>query len=132
MAPSSARDPSPQTTFKFPAFQPDLMPMPEEEYEYGLSSSRTGSPSLAAHPNGSTAPPDLWRPRRESRSSYANGAAQGPSTRHGRQKSLSEAIRTIRTRKASVSQNAHELADALKVPLSPRLIVSSTQRAMGP
>jgi solute carrier family 35 protein E1 len=131
MASSSARDPSPQATFKFPAFQPDLMPMPEEEYDYGLSSSRTSSPSLASHPNGSTAHAEIWQPRKEARFGYANGAAQGPSTRHGRQKSLSEAIRTIRTRKASVSQNAHEIADALKAPLSPRLIVGRTQLATG-
>lgn len=96
--------------------------MPEEEY--ALSSSRTTSPVLhASQPNGSTVSAEQWRPRRDSRLTYANGTAQGPSTRHGRQKSLSEAIRTIRTRKASVSQNAHEIADALKAPLSPKLIV---------
>lgn len=122
MASISGRDSSPNATFKFPAFQPDLLPMPEEEY--ALSSSRTTSPVLhASQPNGSTVSAEQWRPRRDSRLTYANGTAQGPSTRHGRQKSLSEAIRTIRTRKASVSQNAHEIADALKAPLSPKLIV---------
>jgi solute carrier family 35 protein E1 len=117
----SARDSSPNATFKFPAFQPDLMPMPEEEY--GHSSSRTTSPSHASQPNGGVIPTDRWLPRKEARFSYANGTPQGSATRHGRQKSLSEAIRTIRTRKASVSQNAHEIADALKAPLSPKLIV---------
>ena len=117
------RDPSPHQTFKFPAFQPDLMPLEEE---YGLTSSRSGSPSHApTQPaNGSAIPAsDRWQPRRDSRlgSSYASSNAS--TTRHGRQKSLSEAIRTIRTRKASVTQNAHELAEALKAPLSPRLIV---------
>ncbi|EFY85901.1 hypothetical protein J3459_015123 [Metarhizium acridum] len=42
---------------------------------------------------------------------------------HGRQKSLSDAIRTIRTRKGSVSQNAHEIADALRAPVSPKLVI---------
>lgn len=121
MASISGRDSSPNATFKFPAFQPDLLPMPEEEYPF--SSSRSASPVHAPQPNGSTMPTDRWQPRRDSRLSYANGTSQGPSTRHGRQKSLSEAIRTIRTRKASVSQNAHEIADALKAPLSPKLIV---------
>lgn len=121
MASMSGRDPSPHQTFKFPAFQPDLLPMPEEEY--GHSSSRTPSPSLAPQTNGSTMPADRWQPRKESRFGYANGAPQGSANRHGRQKSLSEAIRTIRTRKGSVSQNAHEIADALKAPLSPTLIV---------
>lgn len=121
MAPSSARDPSPNQTFKFPAFQPDLTPMPEEDFEWGRSSSRTASPSHAQVSNGNAIPADRWRPRRDSRLEYANGTANG--TRHGRQKSLSEAIRTIRTRKGSVSQNAHELAEALKAPLSPKIII---------
>jgi solute carrier family 35 protein E1 len=121
MTSSSARDSSPHATFKFPAFQPDLMPMPEEDY--GQTSSRTTSPSHLPQANGSAAPADRWQPRKEARFGYANGTAAGSAARHGRQKSLSEAIRTIRTRKASVSQNAHEIADALKAPLSPRLIV---------
>lgn len=52
-------------------------------------------------------------------SNNQNGAARG----HGRQKSLSDAFRTIRTRNGSFSQNAHEIADALKAPVSPKLIV---------
>lgn len=123
MTPPLARDPSPNATFRFPAFQPDLMPMPEEDDRYGLSSSRSASPSPAVHANGSSMAADRWQPRKESRFAAMNGSTQGPSTRHGRQKSLSEALKTIRTRKGSVSQNAHELADALKAPLSPRLIV---------
>jgi solute carrier family 35 protein E1 len=43
--------------------------------------------------------------------------------KHGRQKSLSDAFRTIRTRRASVSANVHEISDALKAPVSPKLIV---------
>lgn len=124
MASATARDPSPQATFKFPAFQPDLLPMPEEDF-YGLSSSRSSSPSHAAQGNGSVLPTDRWQPRKEAR--FANGSAQSHAPRHGRQKSLTEAFRTIRTRKGSVSQNAHEIADALKAPLSPRLIVCESQ-----
>jgi solute carrier family 35, member E1 len=63
-----------------------------------------------------------WQPRRDSAlkgSGWANGNAKG----HGRQKSLSDAFRTIRTRRASVSANVHEVADALKAPVSPKLIV---------
>ncbi|CAK7563930.1 MAG: hypothetical protein SEPTF4163_001812 [Sporothrix epigloea] len=41
---------------------------------------------------------------------------------HGRQKSLGEALHTIRTRSGSTSQNMHEIADALKAPVSPMLI----------
>jgi solute carrier family 35 protein E1 len=125
MTPPLARDPSPNATFKFPAFQPDLLPTPEEnDLYYGQSSSRSASPH-AAQANGSAIPADRWQPRKEARFGAVNGLATGPSTRHGRQKSLSEAFRTIRTRKGSVSQNAHEVVDALKAPLSPKLIVCS-------
>ncbi|KAF2182800.1 TPT-domain-containing protein [Zopfia rhizophila CBS 207.26] len=121
MAPVSPQNSSAHATFKFPPFQPDLLPTHEEE-PYGRTSSRSPSPNPSQQKGG--APPETrWQPRRESRYGYMNGSAHAPATRHGRQKSLSEAIRTIRTRKASVSQNAHEIADALKAPLSPRLII---------
>ncbi|OAA67329.1 er to golgi transport protein [Niveomyces insectorum RCEF 264] len=42
---------------------------------------------------------------------------------HNRQKSLGDAIRAIRTRSGSTSQNVHDIADALKAPVSPTLIV---------
>jgi hypothetical protein len=65
---------------------------------------------------------DRWQPRRDSAlkgSGWANSHTGG----HSRQKSLSDAFRTIRTRRASVSANVHEVADALKAPVSPKLIV---------
>lgn len=53
----------------------------------------------------------------------ANGSVAGP--RHARQKSLSEAIHTVRMRGrgASISENAHEIAESLKAPVSFRLVV---------
>ncbi|KAL7806222.1 TPT domain-containing protein [Trichoderma aethiopicum] len=42
---------------------------------------------------------------------------------HTRQKSLGDAFRTIRARKGSMSQNAHEIADALRAPVSPKLVM---------
>ena len=42
---------------------------------------------------------------------------------HGRHRSLSDAFRSIRTRKASVSENAHEIAEALKAPISLKILV---------
>ncbi|KAF2203310.1 TPT-domain-containing protein [Delitschia confertaspora ATCC 74209] len=120
MTSASSQDPSPHATFKFPAFQPDLLPTREEE-PLGLSLSRSPSPN-STHANG-TSPADRWQPRKDSRYGHINGSAYAPPTnRHGRQKSLSEALRTIRTRKGSVSQNAHEIADALKAPVSPSII----------
>ena len=125
MASASAHDSNTQVTYKFPPFQPDLLPTHEEE-PFGLSSSRTPSPVRATQAN-SGAPTERWQPRKDQRNGYVNGSAHNHSTRtgHGRQKSLSEALRTIRTRKGSVSQNAHEIAEALKAPVSLKLIVRS-------
>jgi len=76
---------------------------------------------------------DRWLPRSDL--SAARGVRWGPlgssapmTSRggHGRQKSISEAFRTIRERRGSVTQNAHELADALRAPISPKLIVCIT------
>lgn len=88
-------------------------------------SSYAPSPQAPNGFNNGPPPADRWQPRRDSAlrgSGWANGQ---PSTggRHGRQKSLGDAIRTIRTRRASVSANVHELGDALKAPVSPKLIV---------
>jgi solute carrier family 35 protein E1 len=63
-------------------------------------------------------------PSRASKTGFARSGIFSLEARHGRQKSLTEAINTIRTRKASMSQNAHEIADALKAPVSPKLVVS--------
>lgn len=64
-------------------------------------------------------------PRRDNSSlQWSPARADSGGTRHGRQKSLTDAFRTMRTRNGSVSQNAHELADALRAPVSPKLIVS--------
>ncbi|KAI2642352.1 triose-phosphate transporter [Xylaria nigripes] len=45
-----------------------------------------------------------------------------PRGEHSPQKSISEAFRTIRGRSASVGQNAQEIAEALKAPVSAKLI----------
>jgi solute carrier family 35 protein E1 len=63
-------------------------------------------------------PSDRWLPVSRPDNSWST-ASRG----HGRQKSLTDAIRTIRGRNGSVSQNAHEIADALRAPVSPKLIV---------
>lgn len=64
----------------------------------------------------------------QSLSPWPEGSKRG----HGRQKSLSDAFRTIRTRKGSVSQNAHEIADALRAPVSPKLVVRSLRCYFSP
>ncbi|KAI6092911.1 TPT-domain-containing protein [Hypoxylon rubiginosum] len=74
---------------------------------------------------------DRWLPRRDLSASRGPGVrwgsplgpSPGPARGHGRQKSIGDAFRTIRERNGSVSQNAHELADALRAPVSPKLIM---------
>jgi solute carrier family 35 protein E1 len=85
--------------------------------------------------NGGLPSVDRWQARRDSRlrgaswgvSSQTNGSGNGHGHSglkgHSRQKSLGDALRTIRTRKGSVSANVHEIGDALKAPVSPKLIV---------
>lgn len=73
-------------------------------------------------------PADQWKARKDVPGSSGlrwNQTASNGYGHHGhtRQKSLGEALRTIRTRSASTSQNVHEIADALKAPISPMLIV---------
>jgi solute carrier family 35, member E1 len=103
---------------KFPAFSPDFRPSTDSQWRDDLALDYEASPRAAN---------DHWTPRRNSnragRWTGINGNAYH-GVRHGRQKSLSEAIRTIRTRNGSISQNALEIADALKAPVSPALVVS--------
>ncbi|RFU24771.1 hypothetical protein B7463_g11563, partial [Scytalidium lignicola] len=93
---------------------PDHIEMPEMQSAHTIHSNI---------PNGSTngsSPADQWHTRR---SNILGGASwsKGGKT-HSRQKSLSDAFKTIRTRKGSVSSNVHEISDALKAPVSPTLI----------
>lgn len=99
------------------------------------SSSTSPVPGLNIYANGiggsSSPAADRWAPRKGSRSIRWGQTEQPPGgfyapggTRPGRQKSISEAFRSIRGRNGSVSQNAHELAGALRAPVSYSLIVS--------
>lgn len=63
-----------------------------------------------------------WQPRQKG--SISRGLPGGQ--RHRSRKSISEAIGSFRTRGTSVSANAQELAEALKAPVSYRLIVCSS------
>ncbi|KAJ9295319.1 hypothetical protein DTO271G3_6142 [Paecilomyces variotii] len=65
---------------------------------------------------------DTWQPRRGGHAPWAHAA--GPrGSKHRPRKSISEALTTIRTGNGGVSANAHELAEALRAPVSVRLIV---------
>lgn len=103
---------------------PDHIELPEGQYQYPLSPTRLNG--FSSGPSSS----ERWMPRRQSalKETIWNGQLN-TGTRHNRQKSLSDALRTIRTRRGSVSQNVHEIGDALKVPVSPKLIVCSPSKS---
>lgn len=106
-------------TVKFPDFDQsvpsgDFLPTLEEERD------RVPSPRPLSKANGS-AYGDRWQHRRDNHIAWDEGPPRG-FARHKRQPSLSDAIRTIRTRRGSVSANAQEIAEALKAPISFKLI----------
>ncbi len=113
--------PQPALSYPFPQFSADES---QSHSQYGgRSRSRSPLPSVAATPNG-TIPSSRWQPRKDASTHWNNGSLRGSGSRHGRQKSLSDALETIRTRSGSVTVNAQELAGALKAPISPKLVVS--------
>lgn len=63
-----------------------------------------------------------WPPRRMSQ--RLHNARPGGVYTHRHRRSVSDAFHRIRTRQGSVSENAQELAQALKAPVSYKLIVS--------
>ena len=111
-------------TAKFPEFEPshDRHSIQEEEYKNTLKDGRSSSPQVTPRANGSVHSA-RWQSRKDGHTMWANAHANGGASRHGRQKSLSDAIRNIRTRQGSVSANAQEIAEALKAPISYRLVV---------
>lgn len=117
--------PSPsKTTHKLPDYQPDLKTAYEHGADWGSSYSTV---------SGSAMPQSRWQPRKETNtiaSTYGEKAYFGLTndnithgSRHGRQKSIGEAIKNVRTHKGSIGHNAHEIADSLKAPVSPAITV---------
>lgn len=115
-------------TVKFPDFEQPmslehLATHPEED-DPSRPIFRMPSPSTLPMQNGNLYNGG-WQHKGDNHISWGNWTAKGASRGHGRQPSLSDAIRTIRTRKGSVSANAQEIAEALKAPVSIKLIVCS-------
>ena len=119
---------NPSDTTKFPDFDPnissrDYLTIYEEGSAEQYPDSRSSINSSAWGRANGTLHSERRTTRKDNTYSWGNGYANGTSRGHNRQKSLSDAIRTIRTRKGSVTANAQELAAALKAPVSFRLIV---------
>jgi solute carrier family 35 protein E1 len=76
------------------------------------------------HVNGNTTPSaDRWHARRDSRVRWAprEPVSGPPGAAYGRRTSLSNAMHRMRS--VNMSQNAQEIADALRAPVSWKLIV---------
>ncbi|KAL9607860.1 MAG: hypothetical protein Q9167_007264 [Letrouitia subvulpina] len=111
---------------KFPDLEPSVsreyLPTHEKEGSSPRTSGRNPSPNTFTRFNNNLQS-DRWLARKDTHVAWGDGSLARTPPKHGRQKSLSDAIRTIRTRKGSVSANAQEIAEALKAPLSVKLIV---------
>ena len=110
---------------------PDLDHSPSGDYltaidatdEGATTSSRTPSPAKS---NG-ILHSERWQARKDHHLVWGNGHTNvTPPRQHGRQRSLSDAFKTIRSRKASVSENAREVAEALKAPVSMKIVVCTS------
>ena len=113
-ADSSSDQPMASPLDKFPAFEESPV-------------STTNDPNSHLSPQDVRyTPEEYWQPRKNGHISWDRPNGAPPPSKHRPRKSISEAITTIKTRNASVSVNAHELADALKAPISYRLIVRLT------
>ncbi|KAI9784084.1 MAG: suppressor of loss of ypt1 [Peltula sp. TS41687] len=99
---------------------------PHEHFpRYDLDENRSGVQN-ATFQNGTVKDvwvDKRWPPRKENNINWGTNNFDGIGSKHGRQKSLTEAFKTIRDRRGSVSANAHELADALKAPVSMYCII---------
>lgn len=104
-------------TVKFPDFSQD------ETQDLAVLDQSESSTDLAALPDFTQFRSDDRWPGRRDQGLDGQGRRFHSAGKHGRQKSLSEAIRIVRTRRASVTQNAAEIADALRAPVSIKLVV---------
>ena len=101
---------------RFPSFddpQPNVALLPVIESPHELSPHELGSNVLGP-------PAARWTAKRQS-VDQAQRRQNMPGHRHRR--SVSQAIHRLRTRTGSISENAQELAEALKAPISWRLII---------
>jgi hypothetical protein len=124
---SSMRQPELQVPNKPSTSQPTSSPIDKfPPYEDSMDAAvGSATPSTRPHrsPSVKYAPGEPWEPRKSAfySQNHPNGSLRNP--KHRPRKSISEAITTIRNRNGSMSANAQELAEALRAPVSYRLIV---------
>ena len=98
-------------------------------YDYSESEhGRTGSARISspAKTNGLQYH-EMWQTWKDNHLAWEDGHLNVAGLRqHGRQRSIGDAFRNARTRKTSVSESAHEIAEALKAPVSLRILVGES------
>ena len=107
---------------------PDLDELLSEDQFFDYEESETGRNAGArtispARTNG-VPHSERWQTGKDNHLAWGDGHLNvvGP-RQHRPQKSISDAFKNIRTRKASVSENAHEIAEALRAPISLKILV---------
>ncbi|KAI9718624.1 MAG: suppressor of loss of ypt1 [Chrysothrix sp. TS-e1954] len=113
-------------TFVFPSLGHEQSANTDGNQITEESSSERGSPAYIPRRD------DIWQSRRTNPNTSLPTGGHGLGVRRTRQKSLSEALMTINNRRASISDNAHEIAEALKAPISWRLILYPSIQTMVP
>jgi solute carrier family 35, member E1 len=98
---------------KFPSFEE----LRSENKLLPVFSPQAISPAAASTPGGN------WPARKSSQFGQESKLAGGL-YHHRPKRSVSEAFDNFRQRRGSISANTHELAEALKAPISYKLIVS--------
>ena len=93
-------------------------------YEESETGRNAGARTLSPARTNGVLHSERWQTRKDNHLAWGEGHLNvaGP-RQHGRQRSISDAFKNIRTRKASVSENAHEIAEALRAPISFRILV---------
>jgi hypothetical protein len=101
---------------KFPSF---------EDTRSEEKSHRVTSPQAYSQPANPLSV-DNWPVRKLSQTGWENRNGGGILHKHRPKRSVSEAFDNFRQRRGSISANTHELAEALKAPISYKLIVSAS------
>lgn len=78
--------------------------------------------SSTPRPNG-VLRSERWQTRKDDHLAWGDSHLSIVGPRQHRLRSISDAFRNIRIRKASVSENANEIAEALKAPISLNILV---------
>ena len=117
---STRRTPSPNTQATLPVTE--IERFPSLDVSRSNENRHTVTSPVDFTPTQAVTEKHKWPARRSSQRGRENGRMPVLQS-HRTRRSVSDAINNFRVRRGSVSENAQELAEALKAPVSYRLIV---------